>query len=285
MVGKIRLQQSPWINHSWHATFYPTARGLTTSTMPFGSRACEIEFDFIDHQLRISTSDGAAKAMALRPRPVAEVYRELLAHMADLGLAVQIHTTPNEIPDGIPFEQDTVHASYDAEAVNRFWRALLQSERVFRQFRSDFIGKCSPVHVFWGGLDLAVTRFSGREAPQHPGGIPNCPDWVTREAYSHEVSSCGLWPGNDAMPYPVFYSYAYPEPPGFKTAQVRPDQAFYEGTFGEFILPYEEVRQAKSPDAMLLDFLQSTYEAAADLGKWDRAALERDLNQFRKRNA
>lgn len=280
IVGKIRLEQSPWINHSWHATFYLTARGITTSTIPFGARTCELEFDFIDHLLRISTSDAATRTMALAPRPVADFYRELLAQMADLGLAVHIHAAPNEIPVAIPFEQDTVHASYDGEQANRFWRVLLQAERVFRQFRADFIGKCSPVHLFWGALDFAVTRFSGAEAPMHPGGIPNCPDWVTREAYSHEVSSCGFWPGNDAMPYPVFYAYAYPEPPGFKTAPVRPDKAFYDDTFGEFILPYEEVRQAPSPDAMLLEFLQSTYDAAANLGTWNRAALERNVLQF-----
>jgi hypothetical protein len=283
IVGKIRVAQSPWINHSWHATFYLSSRGLTTSTIPYGTRIFELDFDFIDHLLRISTSDAATKTMALKPRSVADFYRELVAHMTDLGLPVRIHTTPNEIPIAIPFEQDTVHASYDPEYANRFWRLLLQAERVFREFRSGFIGKCSPIHLFWGGLDLAVTRFSGREAPVHPGGIPNCPDWVTREAYSHEVSSCGFWPGNDAMPYPVFYSYAYPEPPGFKTASVRPDKAFYEATFGEFVLPYEAVRQAQSPDAMLLEFLQSTYEAAANLGKWNRAALERNVLQFRQR--
>jgi hypothetical protein len=275
IVGKIRLVQSPWINHSWHATFYPTARGITTSPVPYGARTFQIDFDFIDHHLRITTSDGTARSMALKPRSVADFYQELFAQMADLGFPVRINATPNEVPVAIPFEQDKVHASYDAEYVNRFWRVLLQSERVLTEFRSRFIGKCSPVHLFWGGLDLAVTRFSGAVAPLHPGGIPNCPDWVTREAYSHEVASCGFWPGNDAMPTPVFYAYAYPEPPGYKTAAVRPDKAVYNGTFGEFVLPYDALRQAASPDAMLLEFLQSTYEAAADLGKWSRAALER----------
>ncbi|MDB5919717.1 MAG: hypothetical protein JWR40_3951 [Massilia sp.] len=275
IVGKIRLVRSPWINHGWHATFYLTARGMTTSPIAFGHRVVGLEFDFIDHVLRINTNDGATRTMALEARPVADFYNELLAHMAGLGLPVHIHASPNEVLVAIPFAQDTVHACYDGEQANRFWRLLLQAERVFTQFRSRFIGKCSPVHLFWGALDLAVTRFSGAVAPPHPGGIPNCPDWVMREAYSHEVISCGFWPGNDAMPYPLFYAYAYPEPAGLKAASVRPANAFYDTTFGEFILPYEEVRMAPSPDDMLLEFLQSTYDAAADLGKWNRAALER----------
>lgn len=275
MVGKIRLVQSPWINHSWHATFYLTARGITTSPIPHGARSFEIEFDFIDHHLLINSSDGTRRTMALKPRSVADFYRDLCAQMADLGLPVRIHATPNEVPEAIPFEQDTGHAAYDAEYANRFWRVLLQAQRVFGEFRADFVGKCSPVHLFWGALDLAVTRFSGAAAAPHPGGIPNCPNWVTREAYSHEVSSCGFWPGNDAMPTPLFYAYAYPEPPGFKTAAVRPGGALYNGAFGEFILPYDEVRQAALPDGTLLEFLQSTYEAAANLGNWNRAALER----------
>ena len=275
IVGKIRLSQSPWLNHSWHATFYLTARGMTTSPIPFGARLCEIEFDFVDHVLRIGTDDGAARTMPLKRRPVADFYRDLMAHMADLGLAVHIYARPNEVLEPIPFAQDTVHAAYDAIYANRFWRLLLQADRVFKAFRARFIGKSSPVHLFWGSFDLATTRFSGAEAPPHPGGVPNCPDWVTREAYSHEVSSGGFWPGNEAMPYPLFYAYAYPEPPGFKSAPVRPGQAAYDAGFGEFILPYEAVRRAPSPDAMLLDFLQSTYDAAADLGRWNRAALER----------
>lgn len=275
IVGKIRLVQSPWINHSWHATFSLTARGMTTSPIAYESRIFEIDFDFIDHVLRINTNDGVTRTMALKPRSVADFYRELEAHMSDLGLPILIHATPNEVVDAIPFAQDNVHASYDGEYANRFWRLLLQADRVFTEFRSGFIGKCSPVHLFWGSFDLATTRFSGAEAPPHPGGVPHCPDWVTREAYSHQVSSCGFWPGNDAMPYPLFYSYAYPEPPGFKTAQVRPDTAFYEAAFGEFLLPYDEVRRAASPGAVLFEFLQSSYEAAADLGKWNRTALER----------
>jgi hypothetical protein len=275
IVGKIRLVQSPWINHGWHATFYLTARGMTTSPIAFGHRVVELQFDFIDHVLRIHTNDPATRTMALEARPVADFYNELSAHMASLGLPVNIHASPNEVSVAIPFAQDTVHACYDGEQASRFWRLLLQAERVFTQFRSRFIGKCSPVHLFWGALDLAVTRFSGATAPPHPGGIPNCPDWVMREAYSHEVISCGFWPGNDAMPYPLFYAYAYPEPAGLKAAQVAPAAAFYDTAFGEFILAYDEVRMAPSPDELLLEFLQSTYDAAADLGNWNRAGLER----------
>jgi Family of unknown function (DUF5996) len=274
IVGKIRLVQTPWTNHSWHVPLYVTSRGLGTSPIFFGSRSCQIDFDFIDHRLLISVSDGALATIALRARPVANFYSELMATLAALGLDVKIHTMPNEQADGIPFEQDYTHASYDAPYVNRFWRALVQADRVFKEFRSRFIGKSSPVHFFWGSFDLAVTRFSGRPAPEHPGGAPHCPDWVMREAYSHELSSCGFWPGSESVPYPVFYAYAYPVPAGFGSAPVLPARAGYDGTLGEFILPYDEVRQAKSPDAMLLDFLQSTYEAAARLGNWDRQALE-----------
>lgn len=277
IVGKIRLVQAPFVNHSWHVTLYLTARGLTTSPIPYGARTFQIDFDFIDHRLLINTSDGAIKAMALRPRLVADFYQELLSTLRQLGLAVSIHTTPNEVVDAIPFDRDQVHASYDAQYANRFWRVLLHADRVFKQFRGRFIGKCSPVHFFWGSFDLAVTRFSGRTAPEHPGGIPNCPDWVTREAYSHELSSCGFWPGGGPLPYPVFYAYAYPEPGGYNTAPVRPGSACYDASFREFILPYDEVRQAASPDAMLLEFLQSSYEATAKLGKWDRYALERTV--------
>lgn len=275
IVGKIRLVQSPWTNHSWHATLYVTSRGLTTSPIPFGSRSCQIDFDFIDHLLLISVSDGGFATMALRPRPVADFHGELMARLAELGLGVKIHTTPNELADGIAFEQDYTHASYDSQHAHRFWQALVQADRVLKAFRSRFIGKCSPVHFFWGSFDLSVTRFSGRLAPEHPGGVPHCPDWVTREAYSHEVSSCGFWPGGGSVPYPAFYAYAYPEPAGFGTAVLRPGSAAYESTMHEFILPYDEVRRAQSPDAMLLEFLQSSYEVAARLGAWDRPALER----------
>jgi hypothetical protein len=274
IVGKIRLVQTPWINHSWHATLYVTARGLTTSPIPHGERAFQMDFDFIDHELLILTSDGAMRSIALRPRTVADFYRELTSTLDQLGLKVRIHTRPNEVADAIPFEQDNVHQSYDADYANRFWRALVQAERVLTRFRAGFIGKCSPVHLFWGSLDLAVTRFSGRPAPEHPGGIPNLPDWVTREAYSHEVSSCGFWPGGAALPDPVFYAYAYPEPAGFSTARIRPGNAAFHATLREYVLPYNHVRQAQSPDATVLEFLQSSYEAAADLGHWDRPALE-----------
>jgi hypothetical protein len=254
---------------------YVTARGLTTSLIACRPVSFQIDFDFIDHALKIATSDGQVRSVALRPRSVADFYHALFGQLADLGLAVRINTSPNEMADAVPFERDEVQRAYDPEHANRFWRVLLQADRVFKQFRAGFVGKHSPVHFFWGSFDLASTRFSGAEAPQHAGGVVNCPDWITREAYSHEVSSCGFWPGNAAMPYPLFYSYAYPEPPGFKDAPVRPAGAHYESAFGEFVLPYEMVRQASSPDLTLLEFLQSTYEAAADLGKWDRARLER----------
>ncbi|MGJ3244523.1 MAG: DUF5996 family protein [Elainellaceae cyanobacterium] len=271
VVGKIRLVQSSWVNHSWHVALYLTARGLTTSPIPYGDRTVQIDFDFIDHQLLIQTSDGVVTQIALRPCAVAEFYHEVMEALNEMGIQIHIYTTPSEIADAIPFEQDYTHASYDAEYANRFWRALLQSDRVFKEFRSRFNGKCSPVHFFWGSFDLAVTRFSGRTAPEHPGNIPNFPDAVAREAYSHEVSSCGFWPGA-GLSYPAFYSYAYPAPDGFGNTPVRPDAAFYSNDLGEFILPYDAVREAESPDEVLLEFLQSTYDAAA-LGNWDYAAL------------
>jgi hypothetical protein len=275
IVGKVRLVQSQWLNHSWHVPLYVTARGLTTSPIPYGARSFEIRFDFLDHQVVIETVDGGVERIELAPRTVADFYRELFARLGALGLDITIRTTPNEIPDAIPFEQDRVHAAYDAEQATRFWRALVQADRVLRIFRSRFIGKASPVHFFWGSFDLAVTRFSGRRAPPHPGGVPNLPDWVAREAYSHEVSSCGFWPGGEALPEPVFYSYAYPEPQGFKQARVGPAGAHYNSDLGEFVLPYEVVRRAPSPDGALLEFVQDSYEAAAELGGWDRPALER----------
>jgi hypothetical protein len=231
-------------------------------------------FDFLDHQLRIETSDGAVESLRLMPRTVADFYREVFDRLDSLGLDITIRAMPCEIPDAIPLDVDRDHGTYRAEHATRFWRALVQADRVLKEFRSRFIGKCSPVHFFWGGFDLAVTRFSGRRAPPHPGGVPHMPDWVAREAYSHEVSSCGFWPGGEALPEPVFYAYAYPEPEGFKTSPVPP-AARYHTALGEFVLPYDAVRRATSPDATLLDFLQSSYEAAADHGAWDRAALER----------
>jgi hypothetical protein len=276
IVGKIRLVQTPWVNHSWHVPLYLTARGLTTTPIAYGSRIFEIELDFIAHQLRIQTLEGRTETLRLEPRAVADFYRELFARLESLGLEINIRTMPNEIPNATPLDQDREHSAYDPEQAGRLWRALAQADRVFKAFRARFIGKCSPVHFFWGSFDLAVTRFSGRRAPPHPGGVPNLPDWVAREAYSHEVSSAGFWPGGDAMPSPVFYAYAYPEPAGFKSAPLRAAAARYDATLGEFILPYEEVRRSPSPDATLLEFLQASYEAAADLAGWDRAALERE---------
>ena len=275
IIGKVRLVQTPWINHSWHATFYVTPRGLTTSSIPNGDREFQIELDFIDHQLAIAASDGRTGGFALEPQTVASFYRRLMDELDRIDLPVRILARPNEVPEPIPFSIDDVHKDYDADAVNRFWRMLVQAERVMLQFRARFIGKCSPIHLFWGAMDLAVTRFSGRAAPPHPGGIPNLPDRVTQEAYSHEVCSCGFWAGTPPVAYAAFYAYAYPEPPGFADARVRPDGAFYSHDFREFILPYEDVRDSPTPDTTLLEFLQSTYEAAAGLGRWDRAALER----------
>jgi hypothetical protein len=274
IVGKIRLALSPWTNHSWHVTLYLTSRGLTTSPIPHGSCTFEILFDFIDHQLFIDKSDGARRTILLKPQSVAEFYRTVMKTLSDLKLPVTINTTPNEIENPIPFDQDEEHRSYDREYANRFWRVLVQSDRVFKEFRSRFCGKASPVHFFWGSFDLAVTRFSGRTAPPHPGGVPHLPDEITREAYSQEVSSLGFWPGNAAAPTPLFYSYAYPEPPGFAQAKIQPGAAFYEAKLREFILPYEAVRTAEKPDEVLLDFAQSAYDAASKLGKWDRDALE-----------
>jgi len=275
IVGKVRLAQTPWVNHAWHVTLYVTARGLTTSPIPHGIRTFEIDFDFVAHQLTLQSSDGGTGGFALEPQSVATFYARLMEEMEKLGLHVDIYRQPNEIADPIRFDQDEAHRAYDREYANRFWRALVQADRVFKEFRARFIGKCSPVHFFWGAPDLAVTRFSGRRAPEHPGGIPHLPDWVTRDAYSHEVSSCGFWPGGGAIPHAAFYSYAYPAPAGFSTAPLKPSAAFYSADLGEFILPYDAVRQSESPDGTLLDFLQSTYEAAANLAQWDRGSLER----------
>jgi len=273
IVGKVRLAQTSWTNHSWHVTLYVTARGLTTGPIPHGARTFSIDFDFIDHRLLIRASDGAERSLPLRPQSVADFYREVLAELEGLGLGVSIHGQPNELEDKTPFAEDHAHASYDPDAANRLWRVLAQTDRVFQRFRARFVGKCSPVHFFWGSFDLAVTRFSGRPAPQHPGGIPNLPDWVVREAYSQEVSSAGFWPGGGPHPFPLFYSYAYPEPEGFNSAAV-PEGAFYSNDLHEWILPYDVVRQSASPDDTLLAFLEGTYAAAADAGGWDRAALE-----------
>jgi hypothetical protein len=274
IIGKIRLVQTPWLNHSWHVALYVSARGLTSSPIPFGARTLEIEFDFIDHALWLRASDGDVRQLMLRPQTVAEFYGEVMGALDALGMPVRIDEVPSEIADGIPFSEDRVHAAYDRDAANRFWRILVQAHRVFFAFRTAFLGKASPVHFFWGSFDLAVTRFSGRRAPRHPGGVPALPDAVVQEAYSHEVSSAGFWPGGGAVADAAFYSYAYPAPEGFAAARVRPAAAYFSKELGEFILPYEAVRTAADPDATLMAFLQSTYDAAADLASWDRAALE-----------
>jgi hypothetical protein len=274
IVGKIRLARTPWLNHSWHVTLYVTPRGLTTSPIPDGTRSFQIDFDFIDHVLRISASDGATRQFTLAGQSVASFYAAVMAKLAELGIHVAIDEIPSELPDTIRFSEDQKHASYDPEAVRRFLQILVNVDRVFKQFRTGFLGKASPVHFFWGSFDLAVTRFSGRRAPRHPGGIPNMQDDVACEAYSHEESSAGFWPGSGAIDYPAFYSYAYPEPQGFRTVKARPDAAFFSEALGEFILPYDAVRTAAQPDQALLAFLQSTYDAAANTAKWDRDALE-----------
>ena len=282
VVGKIRLARTPWLNHSWHVTFYVTPRGLTTSSIPYGHRTFAIDFDFAAHALAMVTSDGARAGFALEPMSVAAFYARIQREISKLGLDVPIRTMPNEIADAIPFELDETHRAYDAGYANRYWRVLVQADRVFKIFRARFIGKCSPVHFFWGAPDLAVTRFSGRPAPLHPGGVPNLPDWVAQEAYSHEVSSAGFWGGGGPIDHAAFYSYAYPEPAGYANAPVAPQSAYYNTDLHEFILPYDAVRTASSPDDALLDFLQTTYDAAADLGKWDRAALERSKLPLRR---
>jgi hypothetical protein len=274
VIGKIRLVLAPWTNHSWHVTLYLTARGLTTSPIPHGSQTFEIRFDFIDHEARILKNDGAIRIIKLQPQTVKKFYEVVMNEMNALELPVTINTTPNEITDAIPFERDEIHRAYNPEQANRFWRVLVQADRVFKEFRSRFCGKCSPVHFFWGSFDLAVTRFSGRPAPPHPGGVPHLPDAIAREAYSQEVSSLGFWPGNEAMPQALFYSYAYPEPKGFADAKIGPAGASYNSQLHEFVLPYETMRAMTSPDEALLEFAQSTYDAASTLAKWDRAALE-----------
>nr|QOL00269.1 hypothetical protein [uncultured organism] len=277
IVGKIRLELTPWLNHSWHVPLYVTARGLSTSVIPYEGEDFEIRFDFIDHVLDIETSSGGRGRIRLAPQPVCDFYAAVMKALGDLGIVVQITGLPCEIPGAIPFSADREHASYDADAAHRFWRALLQADRVFKKFRTGFIGKASPVHFFWGSFDLAVTRFSGRTAPPFTGKVPGLSTAVMVEAYSHEVSSAGFWPGGGGIDYASFYSYAYPAPDGFKDAAVSPQGAFFSEALGEFLLPYEEVRNARDPEASLLSFLQSTYEAAAETAHWDRARLEKDF--------
>jgi Family of unknown function (DUF5996) len=274
IIGKIRLVRSPWLNHSWHVALYVTARGLTTSPIPDGLRTFQIDLDLIDHALRVSTSDGAQRQFALIGQSVASFHAAIMAALWETGIHIAIDEMPNELPEPIRFSEDKQHASYDPVAVRRFLQILVNVDRVLKQFRTGFLGKASPVHFFWGSFDLAVTRFSGRRAPRHPGGVPHLSDDVACEAYSHEESSAGFWPGSGAIDYPAFYCYAYPEPAGFRAVKVRPDAAFFSEALGEFILPYDAVRTAPVPDQALLEFLQSTYETAANAAKWDREALE-----------
>ena len=274
IVGKYRLAYTPWLNHSWHATLYLTPRGLTTSVIHCADKSVQIDFDFIDHQLIAATSDGQRRTLSLEPMSVAAFHEQFRVLVDELGVSIDFDGAPNEVADPIPFGDNTAPGAYDADSVHRFWLALLQVDRVFKLFRTGFLGKVSPVHLFWGSFDLAVTRFSGRAAPRHPGGVPGLPDEVTREAYSHEVSSAGFWGGGGGLGFPAFYSYAYPTPEGFGQQPVTPSEAYFDANLGEFLLPYEAVRNATDPDQTLLGFLQSTYDAAARLGDWDREVLE-----------
>jgi hypothetical protein len=274
IVGKIRLASTPWTNHSWHLTLYVTPIGLTTSMMHHGSTGFDIEFDFYHHQLIIRTTNGEQRKLGLQPRTVASFYKDLMEQCAELGIPLNINELPNEVENPIKFSEDTVHKSYNPEAVTRFAQVMNRIARVFTKFRAEFLGKCSPVHFFWGSFDLAVTRFSGRQAPTHPGGIPGLPDWITREAYSHEVYSCGFWPGGPASPAPTFYAYAYPVPKGLGEIPVDPPESIWSKEMGEFFLPYDVVRTAADPDKMLMSFLESTYQQVADLAQWNRGELE-----------
>ena len=274
VLGKVRLKKAAPVNHWWHVPLYVSARGLTTSSIPDGDRAFEMLLDFVDHRLVVACSDGRVADFTLEPMSVAEFYARTMQTLRSVGVEVRNYTTPAEIPGALPFEQDDAHTAYDPAAVGRFWRALVRMQAVFETFRGRWLGKCSPVHFFWGSFDLALTRFSGRRAPEHPG-VAVMPDFITREAYSHEVSSAGFWPGGEGLEEAIFYAYAYPAPSGFADAPVRPPAARYDSMMSEFVLPYAAVRRAPSPEAALLEFLQSTYEAVADLGGWDRAALER----------
>jgi len=278
IIGKYRLARTPWVNHSWHATLYPDARGFTTGLVPDGPVGIELSLDLIDHQLIGVGTNGLTGRVPLRPMSAATFHRETLDLVRRLGGTPEFNGTPNEIPDAIPFAEDRMERPYDADAVNRFFRASVAVTAVLLTFRTGFLGKVSPVHLFWGSFDLAVTRFSGRRAPLHPGGIPALPDEITREAYSHEVSSAGFWPGGGAVDFPAFYAYAYPAPPGFADARISPEAAYYDNSLGEFLLPYDHIRRAADPEASLLAFLESSYRAAADLGAWD-PALECEIGQ------
>ncbi|QGK68956.1 hypothetical protein GIY23_04855 [Allosaccharopolyspora coralli] len=272
IVGKIRMAQAPMLNHWWQVPLYVTPRGLTTSSIPHGDQLFDMEFDFVDHRLRMRSSSGEQRDIALEPKTVATFYQEVMATLADMDLDVSIMTSPVEVERSVPFPDDTELASYDPDHVTRFWGQLLAADRVLNEFRARFIAKSSPVHVFWGALDMACTRFSGNTAPPHPGGVPNCADWVMVEGYSHELASCGFWPGGSAEG--TFYAYAYPEPDGYREHPVRPTSAYYDTGVNEFLLPYEAVRTSSAPDATLLDFFQTTYDAVAEAAGWDRDALE-----------
>ena len=274
IVGKIRMASEPMINHWWQVPLYVSARGLTTSSMPYAQGAFDMEFDFVEHRLDLRASTGGQRSVPLASRPVADFYAETMAALGELGVDVTIRTTPTEVVRAIPFEKDHEHTTYEPDHARAFWGQLVNAQRVLTEFRSRFIGKVSPVHFFWGGLDMACTRFSGRTAPPHPGGAPNCADWVMVEGYSHELSSAGFWPGYGEEG--AFYAYAYPEPPGFREHPVAPAEAAWVDAAQQFLLPYEAVRRAADPDRYLLEFLQSTYEAAADNAQWDREALEAD---------
>ncbi len=278
IVGKIRLAHAPFVNHWWQSTLYVSSRGLTTTAIPYGAGSFDVEFDFVDHRLVVRASTGDTRTVALEPKPVATFHAETLEALDQLGLHTTIQATPNEVDPAIPFAEDHEHSSYDPEAAQLFWRQLIQADRVLGQFRSRFVGKVSPVHFFWGAMDLACTRFSGRGAPPHPGGAPNCGDWVMVEGYSHELSSCGFWPGGGEEG--AFYAYAYPEPNGFADHPVEPREASYNSEYRQFLLPYEAVRTAAEPDRVLLDFLQTTYDAAAIHGQWDRTVLEADPGRW-----
>lgn len=276
------VRSLPWINHSWHVTLYVTPQGLTTGSIPYSKGLFQLDFDFIHHQLLLSTSTGRLQTIPLYARTVASFYRELMGSLQAAGIDVVIYGRPNEVESAIPFSEDDIHQSYDAGKVYTFWQALVRVHAVFTRFRAGFTGKCSPVHFFWGGFDLAVTRFSGRTAPKHPGGAPNMPVQVMQEAYSHEVSSCGFWPGSEQFPQPVFYAYCYPTPDAFARQPIAPKEAFFSPEMGEFLLAYQVVQQSPSPESTLMQFLQSTYEAAANTGNWDRQALECDFSSYER---
>jgi hypothetical protein len=274
ILGKLKVETQPWVNHSWHITLAVTPTGLTTGDLPYQNQHFQVDLNLVQHQLSIKTSTGQSRNLSLGNMSVAEFYKKVMHALADLGIKVEIYNVPCELENPIPFDEDQTHKTYNPEQVAAFHQALLQAQKVMQLFRAEFIGKCSPVHFFWGSFDLAVSRFSGRTAPKHPGGVPGLPDRIAQEAYSHEVSSCGFWPGSEVLPEAAFYSYIYPEPEGYRTTKIKPAAAYFYETLGEFVLPYEAVRSAENPEATLLEFLHSTYEEAAKLANWDRKALE-----------